>query len=552
MMRLYLLFLIFQFLNLSIFSTNENEVDSLLRVLDKELLKKDDYTKTRQERISYLKETLRESNSPETNYILQTKLFQTYQPFICDSAIRYLEKNLQLGRKFHQPFYYYESGIQLAHLLSSSGMYKEAADILDTIPRNNLTQELTELLISTYDHLYGELAFYSRSALLKQEYNLIAQKYKDQLFKILDPSSDLYLSMQETKYRDVGLIDSALLINDQRLLSVEANHQNYALIAFHRSLDYNEKDNSYLRKKYLILAAICDTRFAIKDNASMILLANIFYNEGKIKRAYTYIRHSMDDANFYNAKLRNVQVSEIQPIIDRAYHIKNDQQKRELRLFLIVSLVLIIFTIVSLWIIYLQKRKLMKAHKNVQYVNDRLNYLNRDLLEVNNRLKNANNNLAESNHVKEEYIGLFLSICSTYIDKLENMRRLISKEIKNGRIPQLLTYAKSNDFIDNELNEFYNIFDHTFLQIYPSFVEEFNELLQSEERITLKSGEILNTELRIFALIRLGINDSSKIAGLLRYSVNTIYNYRARIKNKSIGPRDDFEKLVSNINSYTK
>lgn len=551
MNRIHFLLLTVIFIFSSASKAQINEVDSLLTVLDNELSKKEAYTKKHQEKISFLKETLLESNSPEAKYIWQSKLFEAYQPFICDSAIRYLEQNLQLGRDLHKPIYYYESGIQLAHLLSSSGMYKEAVDILDTIPKSKLTPELSILLISTYDHVYGELSFYSRSVLLKRKYNHIAQNYKDELFNTLDPTSDLYLSMKETKYRDAGRIDSALIINDKRLATISEN-SNYALIAFHRSLDYNEKRDTEQRKKFLILAAIHDIRSSIKDNASMTLLANIFYKEGEVNRAYDYIRHSMDDANFYNAKLRNVQVSEIQPIIDKAYHLKNDQQKRDLRFFLIISVILFIFSMATLWIIYLQKRKLMRTHSNVQLINDQLNNLNQDLQEVNNRLKNVNNSLAESNHVKEEYIGLFLSICSTYIDKLEDMRRMVSKEIKNGRVAQLLTFTKSGDFIDNELNEFYNNFDQTFLHLYPNFVEEFNELLKPEERIELKSGEVLNTELRIFALIRLGINDSSKIAGLLRYSVNTIYNYRARIKNKSIVPRDDFEKFVSRINSPTK
>src|SRR5690554_940651 len=360
----HIFLLIFIFLSSLISKSQINEVDSLILILDKELGKKEAYTQKHEEKIKLLKDALKESSSIEVRYTWQSKLYQAYQPFICDSAIRYLEKNLQLGRELQKPEYYYESGILLAHLLSSSGMYKEAVDILDTIPKKKLSPDLSVMLISTYDHIYGELAFYSRSPLLKKEYNIIAQTYKDQLFKTLDPTSDLYLSMKETRLRDEGLIDSALTINDQRWVSTSDDKSNYALIAFHRSLDYHEKNEPYLRKKFLLLAAIHDVRSAIKDNASMTLLANIFYKEGEVKRAYNYIRHSMDDANFFNAKLRNVQVSEIQPIIDRAYHLKNEQQKGELRFFLIVSIVLFVFSILSLWIIYLQKRKLMKTHKN--------------------------------------------------------------------------------------------------------------------------------------------------------------------------------------------
>lgn len=523
--------------------------DSLLTILDKELKNRHEYTQLRDSKIAFLKESLKESNDAENIYNIQYKLFQAYQPYVCDSAIYYLERNIELAQKLGNRNYFYDSNIRLAHLLSSSGMYKEAVDILDSIPKSGLNSLLTEQLFSTYDHVYGELAFYSRSSLLKEIYNRVASRYKDTLFKTVDPRSDSYLSMLETDYRDSGKPDSALMVNDIRLEKTAPGDGGYALVTFHRSLDYHTMGDSGQRKEYLIRSAIADTRAAIKDNASITLLANILFEEGDLNRAYNYIRYAMDDANFYNARLRNMQISEIQPIIDRTYNIQNENQKAQLRLFLIISVGLFIFSIVALWIIYLQKRKLQKAHRNVQQINEQLKQLNQDLVDVNNRLKHLNSSLAESNHVKEEYIGLFLSICSTYIDKMEEMRRMVSREITKGRVAELLTYSRSSSFIDNELKEFYNNFDNTFLHLYPNFVDEFNQLLHEDERISLKTGELLNTELRIFALIRLGITDSSKIAGLLRYSVNTIYNYRAKIKNKASVLRDDFENLVMEINS---
>ncbi len=530
----------------------QNEVDSLLLVLDKELKNRAHYTQQREARIDFLKETLAESSNIQNQYTINYKLFEVYQPFVCDSAIFYLERNLNLAKNFEDMYAYHETEIHLAHLLSSSGMYKEAVDILDNVPLEALPRNLELQLFHAYDHVYGELAFYSRSELLKTNYYRIARQYKTKLFQMLDTKSDLYLSMLETNYRDSGNIDLALRANDKRMAQIAPDDPLYALVTFHRSLAYKQQNDPVSRKKYLILSAISDTRSAIKDNASITLLANILFEEGDLKRAYNYIRYAMDDANFYNAKLRNAQVSEIQPIIDRTYNVRNEQQKQQLRLFLGLSVLLFLFSIVSLWIIYTQKRKLQKAHGKVKIYNSQLQQLNYDLNEVNFRLKHVNSSLAEANHVKEEYIGLFLSICSTYIDKMEEMRKMVNREITKGRVAELLTYTKSGSFIDNELKEFYNNFDNTFLHLYPNFVKEFNNLLQPQERIELKPGEMLNTELRIFALIRLGIPDSSKIAGLLRYSVNTIYNYRAKIKSKSIVQRDDFEKLVIAINAPNK
>lgn len=528
------------------------EVDSLLLVLDKEMKNRANYTKKRETRISFIKESLTDNAVSKNRYDLNNRLFEAYKPFVCDSAIHFLELNLKISKNLGDKNSYYDTAVRLAVLLSSSGMYKEAVDILDQVPKDSLPEELEIQLFYAYDHVYGELAFYSRSELLKATYNKIAHGYKNKLLQLLNTQSDLYLSMLETSYRDSGNIDLALETNDKRMSLLSPEDPSYAVVAFHRSLAYHKQGNQVLRKKYLILSAIADTQSAIKDNASLTLLANILFEEGDLKRAYKYIRYAMEDANFYNAKLRNIQISEVQPIIDRTYNLRSEKQKQHLRLFLSLSILLFVFSILSLWIINTQKRKLQITHGKLQKYNGQLQRLNLELQEMNDRMQHINNSLAEANHVKEEYIGLFLNICSTYIDKMEEMRKMVSREITKGRVAELLTYSKSGSFIDNELKEFYNNFDNTFLHLYPNFVKEFNHLLQPGERIELKPGEMLNTELRIFALIRLGISDSSKIAGLLRYSVNTIYNYRAKIKSKSLVQRDDFEKLVMAIHAPTK
>ncbi len=173
--------------------------------------------------------------------------------------------------------------------------------------------------------------------------------------------------------------------------------------------------------------------------------------------------------------------------------------------------------------------------------------LSQDLFKANAQLKSLNHELFESNHIKEEHIGFFLNLCSTYIDKLEDFRKMTHRKVSTGQFEDLFNLTKSAHFFDSELKEFYTNFDSTFLHIFPNFVEQFNLLLSENERLILKPEELLNTELRIFALIRLGITDSSKIASFLRYSINTIYNYRTRVRNKAAVPRDDFERLVRNI-----
>lgn len=528
------------------------ETDPLFKTLDQTLEIRQTFMTIREERIQHLKDLQLKADNDLSLYSYNFNLYNEYQPYISDSAIIYLEKNLTLAKQIGELRLINQTQIMLAYLLSSSGMYKEATDILDSISRKTLDRSLILSYFVAYDHAYGEMAFYSRSTYAAQGYVKIANCYKDSLFRLLDPESDQYMSLLETQLRDSGKISEALEINTKRLEKISPENPVFGLIAFHRSLSYNKSGETDLRKKYLILSAISDIRNAIKDNASLTLLANLLYQEGDIDRAYNYIRYAMEDANFYNAKLRNIQVSEVQPIIDRAYQLRSEQQKDKLRFFLVLASVLSVFSIVTLWIILRQKRGLFIAQHHLKEANNQLQSLNLNLNQANDQLHHLNQTLSEANRVKEEYIGLYLSICSTYIDKIETLKNTVSKEISKGQVAQLLAYTKSSVLIDKEVKDFYNNFDNTFLHLYPKFVDDFNALLLPEERIELKFGEPLNTELRIFALIRLGITDSSKIAGLLRYSVNTIYNYRAKIKNKAAVPRDDFENYVMKIGALSE
>jgi len=169
---------------------------------------------------------------------------------------------------------------------------------------------------------------------------------------------------------------------------------------------------------------------------------------------------------------------------------------------------------------------------------------------MNDQLSGTNTELSEANHIKEEYIGYFLNLCSSYIDKLDDYRKMVGKKLSGGQAAELLKLTKTSNLKEIELEELYSNFDRMFLDIYPDFVDEFNKLLMDNEKITPKKGE-LNTELRIFALIKLGVEDSSKIAKFLGYSVNTIYNYRAKVKNKTKISRDIFETTVRKIGTYT-
>ena len=272
--------------------------------------------------------------------------------------------------------------------------------------------------------------------------------------------------------------------------------------------------------------------------------------EGDINRAYTYVRFSLDNINDYNTRIRSSEILNIQSIIDKAYQTKSNEQRESLRILLIIATVLLILLIISVCYVYKQMKKGELISKRLKETNTELNTLNQKLHNMNNNLKNVNVEVTEANYIKEEYIGYFLDQCSKYIEKMDEYRKMVNKKIQNKEIENLFKVTKNNDLKEEELREFFNNFDNMFIHLYPDFVDKFNALLQNDEKIVLKKGEVLNTELRIYALMRLGIDDSTKIANFLGYSVNTIYNYRAKIKNKSKISREDFEWTVKKIGTF--
>ena len=288
-------------------------------------------------------------------------------------------------------------------------------------------------------------------------------------------------------------------------------------------------------------------RSAIKDHASLWMLAQLLYEDGDMERAYQYMRFSWNATKFYNARLRSWQSADVLSLIDKTYQAMIEKQNDRLQQNLLLITALLVLLIVALGYIYRQMKKLADARNHLQVANKQLNGLNEELRQMNSCLSSTNIELSESNQIKEEYIARFIKLCSTYINRLDAYRRMVNKKVSAGQIAELLKITRSQDALDEELEELYANFDTAFLHLFPNFVGKFNDLLQENEQILPKKGELLNTELRIFALIRLGIEDSSQIAEFLRYSVNTIYNYRAKVRNKARGSREDFDDLVRKI-----
>lgn len=351
--------------------------------------------------------------------------------------------------------------------------------------------------------------------------------------------------MGEKRYREAGEVIDRLLEREQ-----SSSHA-YAGYAYTKALIEGFLGHADAQICWLARSATADLQSATRDNASICLLSQIlFASQNDVQRAFRYLKVSMDDAQFYNARLRPWQIATVLPRIETSYL---EQKTRQIRIstgLSIASSILFLFACCIAVLEIRQKRRSEQMRLELEESNRRMNEYIRRLSELNESKTALNNELRESNAVKEEYIGLFLGICSDNIDRFKEFRNHIRKRLTSGSAKDLLQELNSQSMIDSRVEEFYRTFDEVFLRLYPNFVEEFNSLLHSEARIEPKNGE-LNTELRIFALIRLGITDSSKIAALLRYSVNTIYNYRAKVKGNACVSRADFEERVKKIGSFS-
>ena len=526
----------------------EANLDSLLINLDQTILRHEIYKNRREARIRGLKEKV--AKTPPNSiacYQLNDSIYREYKSYMCDSAVLYLTKNIQIAHKLHDQEREYKSKLLLASLHAATGMYQEAVDVLGEVGREDLPVSLIRDYYACKEQVYREISGNSRDPQSISRYKDRSLVYRDSLIMMLPVDADRRIELQELALRADGDVDEALRINDARLAKIPFGTPEYALASYQRAMIYRQKEDREKEKYYLALSSLSDIQSAITDHASLWMLADLLLKDGDIERAYHYIRFSWDETNRFRARSRSWQSADILSLIDKNYQATIEGKNRMLVTYLSLISVLTLLLISAIVYIYRQMKRLAEARNHLQETNEQLKVLNGELHQVNQRLQSANLELSESNQIKEEYIGRFMNLCSSYIDKLDGYRRMVHKKISSGQIEELVKITRSSKGLEIELDALYKNFDTAFLHLFPNFVVQFNSLLQEDEQVVLKRDELLNTELRIFALIRLGINDSSQIAEFLRYSVNTIYNYRAKVKNKACVSRDDFENMIREI-----
>ena len=528
-------------------AADSSRADSLLLKLDQAIKERPIYMEQKELKLVELKRLLHRQIPDEERFAILGTLLDEYRSFNTDSALHMAEEREQIAIRLGNREYIDNARMNKADVLGMTGMYKEVMDLMRNIHIDRLPVDIHPYYYHIYRTVYGLMADYAVTAYEKKLYTELTDKYRDSLLLVNKDNLLIHTLIQSDQYNVRNEYDKAIrLLTDYLALQKDYEHD-VAICAYTLSESYRLKGDKEKEKEYLIVSAMADMKTAVREYISLRKLAVLLYQEGDIERAYSYVKICMEDAAACNARLRKLEILEIFPIINDAYQQKTEKQQEQMKWALVSISLLSLFLLLAIFYVYKQMKKVAAARREVIDANKRLKELNDELHLSNAQLKEANHSIAENSYLKEEYIGRYMDQCSVYLEKMDNYRRSLGKSAATGNVEQLYKNIKSSKFIEGELKEFYTNFDNTFLQLFPTFVEDFNALLADDEQISLKAGERMNTELRIFALIRLGITDSVKIAQFLRYSVTTIYNYRTKVRNKAAGDRDLLEQEVMTI-----
>lgn len=528
-------------------AADSSRADSLLLKLDQAIKERPIYMEQKELKLVELKRQLHRQIPDEERFAILGTLLDEYRSFNTDSALHMAEEREQIAIRLGNREYIDNARMNKADVLGMTGMYKEVMDLMRNIHIDRLPVDIHPYYYHIYRTVYGLMADYAVTAYEKKLYTELTDKYRDSLLLVNKDNLLIHTLIQSDQYNVRNEYDKAIrLLTDYLALQKDYEHD-VAICAYTLSESYRLKGDKEKEKEYLIVSAMADMKTAVREYISLRKLAVLLYQEGDIERAYSYVKICMEDAAACNARLRKLEILEIFPIINDAHQQKTEKQQEQMKWALVSISLLSLFLLLAIFYVYKQMKKVAAARREVIDANKRLKELNDELHLSNAQLKEANHSIAENSYLKEEYIGRYMDQCSVYLEKMDNYRRSLGKIAATGNVEELYKNIKSSKFIEGELKEFYTNFDNTFLQLFPTFVEDFNALLADDEQISLKAGERMNTELRIFALIRLGITDSVKIAQFLRYSVTTIYNYRTKVRNKAAGDRDLLEQEVMTI-----
>lgn len=497
-------------------------------------------------------------------YNLYKEIFDLYSHFQTDSAQVYICKMQQLPAYKTDAVMQATLHVAQAEIMAVSALYAEALSELDKVPKSLISSEHADLRLYYYRvnrALYGWMCtYYTKSSGQHKLWEEKTMNYRDSLLSvdaIKNMSRDIVMA---DKYNALRQPEKALkMLKPYSAQASEATPNPF--VCFTLAHAYILSGNRTKAIYYLTLTAIADLRSATCEYQALPMLAQILFDHGDVERAYTYLLCSMEDASYCKAGLRSIEASTIFPIIDKQYK-QREKAQRERDHLLMYGLVGLLLMLIAM-VVYLRKqmlklrqmrqkqslynKQLSAANQQMHEANEKLQVALQEVKRTNEELQNTYSQLRMTDKVKEEYIARYLNRCRMYLDQLAEFRSATLRLIKNRHFEELANQLKRDLNAKAEQTQFYEDFDAAFLTLFPDFVASFNALLQPEHQLSVKKNGLLNTELRIYALIRLGIHDTTRIAHFLDYSTATVYNYRSKIRNKAICSPEEFESLVAVI-----
>ena len=522
--------------------------DSLLVKLNQTIEQRPSYMQRKEEALETLRQSLRKlsAGNMEGRMNLYEALWQENRSYNTDSSLFYATALSQLAQQAGNEEQKQNALLHRATALMTIGMFKEADEIIKPLREGGVLPGQRSQFFHLGRSLFGLMADYAVTAQEKAAYASLTDDFRDSLLTIYEAGSNMYRMIYADKLTAHGKYAEAL----RELLPFTPTGDGRFDAGYHYTIAeaYYHMGRIEEARHYYTLAAISDMQSDTREYIALRKLAVILFQSGDIDRAYHYLTLCMADAKACNARLRILEILDTFPVVNEAYLEKKQQQQRVITGVLIAISLLVVSLIFAIFSVLKQKKALQQAQTDLAHANGQLNEVNRMLVEYNEEMKRQNQLITETSYLKEAYITQYMDQCSSYLEKMESFRKRLRQLLSAGKTKEIQQALTSyNQEVETELAEFYDSFDTTFINLFPTFVEDFNALLREDEQVQLKPGQKLNTELRVFALIRLGITDSTKIAHFLRYSVTTIYNYRTRMRNRARGDRDELEKQVMEI-----
>ena len=541
------------FLIISLHTGAQNKRDSLMGIFEEMVGKVSTYDEVRVKEIESLKSRLWivQKNEGRKKFDICDSLFDQYRMYNYDSAFFYTVKLNQLAVEMKSDSLVARANLDLGFILLSSGMFKEAIEVLNKIQVQKLPNNLKAGYYSLTGRYYYDLTDYNDNSNYSKEYKAKAAKYIDSALVLYPVKSFEYNYFKGLKNLKSGNPDSSVvtfsnILQNRKDLSLH----NFALTTSTLSGFYIQQHNDSRAIELLMEAAIADIQSSTKETTATLNLSVLLFRDGDIQNALLCIRKANDDAQFYGSRQRKIQIGNILPVIEGQVIHTIEAQKMRLWIYSISVSILFLIVIGLIIIINKQLSKLRKAKDTISKAHEKEKEINQLLKEANlikdnfnQQLTLVNNQLNESNKIKEEYIGYFFHIDYQVLDKFEKFKTAVEKKLQEKKLDEIRFLIQHTNIVQ-EKEQLLDSFDQVFIRLFPDFVDEFNKLFLKEDQVLLKEKTRLNTELRIFALMRIGITDNEKIAGILNYSVNTIYTYKTKIRNRSLIPNETFDQVL--------